>query len=245
MRILLLNCICLVLLQTTRTSQLFAQGELSNLELIIKYDGEFNPIILPNRIDSAYCGFTTTQNIVELSPAKELKDVVVWLEGKNLSAQAVDDKIDASLKISHCQLEPRVLIISPRQNIRLRTEDPLSFDIHLEANLNRIRNWIIPPNLAEVLLSLEKAEIVSLRDELHPWIQSFVVVKQHPFFAKSDERGIARMSKIPRGHYELMLWHPGLGRNPRTRPIDLTNGNEVLEISWLHPKPDSAVTTRP
>jgi len=232
-------------LQTTRTSQLFAQGELSNLQVIIKFEGEFNPIVLPNRIDSASCGNTTTQNIVELGSAKELKDAVAWLEGKNLNALQPDDKTDATLVISHCQLKPRVLIVSPSQNIRLRTEDPLSFDIHLEANLNRLRNWIIPPNLAEVLFSLDKAEIVSLRDELHPWIQSFVVVKQHSFVAKSDERGIAKISKVPQGQYQLMLWHPGLGRNPESKSIDLTKSSEVVEINWHLAQAGSTVTTRP
>ena len=45
-----------------------------------------------------------------------------------------------------------------------------------------------------------------IKCDVHPWMKSWVLVQNHPFFAVTDENGNYNIDNIPPGTYEVIAW---------------------------------------
>jgi hypothetical protein len=53
--------------------------------------------------------------------------------------------------------------------------------------------------------------MVSVRCDLHPWMQGWLGVLDHPYFAVTDAEGRFTLRDVPPGDYTLAVWHERLG----------------------------------
>lgn len=56
----------------------------------------------------------------------------------------------------------------------------------------------------------DKPGLVILGCNIHDWMLAYLLVVDTPYFAKSNEKGVARIENMPAGEYELSAWHPRL-----------------------------------
>lgn len=56
----------------------------------------------------------------------------------------------------------------------------------------------------------DKPGLVVLGCNIHDWMVAYLLVVDTPYFAKSDEKGIAQIDEVPAGEYEIRAWHPRL-----------------------------------
>jgi len=54
----------------------------------------------------------------------------------------------------------------------------------------------------------DKPGVVTLGCNIHDWMIGYVLVVSTPYFAKTDASGIARLSDVPSGNYDVHAWHP-------------------------------------
>jgi plastocyanin len=54
----------------------------------------------------------------------------------------------------------------------------------------------------------DKPGVVTLGCNIHDWMIGYIVVVDTPYFAKTGEQGVARIADVPKGSYELRVWHP-------------------------------------
>ena len=59
-------------------------------------------------------------------------------------------------------------------------------------------------------------DTLSLHCDVHPWMQGFVRVSDHPFFATTGVDGTFSIPEVPPGKYTLEVWHPNLGSTTAT-----------------------------
>jgi plastocyanin len=59
---------------------------------------------------------------------------------------------------------------------------------------------------SEVLF--DKPGVVTLGCNIHDWMIAYILVVSTPYFARTDDKGMARIRDIPAGSYELRAWHP-------------------------------------
>ena len=45
-----------------------------------------------------------------------------------------------------------------------------------------------------------------IKCDVHPWMKSWVLVQDHPYFAVTDEKGNFKIENIPSGTYEVIAW---------------------------------------
>jgi carboxypeptidase family protein len=70
--------------------------------------------------------------------------------------------------------------------------------------------------------------MIPVRCDLHPWMQAWVGVLAHPYFAVTGADGRFTLSDVPPGRYTVAVWHERFG----TRETTVT----------LAPKGSAAVT---
>ena len=79
----------------------------------------------------------------------------------------------------------------------------------------------------------DKPGVVVLGCNIHDWMLGFIYVSDTPFFAKTQQDGMADLKGLPVGEYKLRLWHPGMGNSyvEGGRNATVTDGATV-KIDW-------------
>ena len=77
-------------------------------------------------------------------------------------------------------------------------------------------------------MTFDKPGVVKILCNVHPSMEAYVVVKEHPYFAATDKRGSYQVTHVPLGKYRIEVWHPELGT--RALPFELVREGQVLAI---------------
>jgi len=57
-------------------------------------------------------------------------------------------------------------------------------------------------------VTFDRPGVVALGCNIHDWMLGYILVIDTPWFAKTDEHGVAVIDDLPAGHYRLVAWHP-------------------------------------
>jgi len=111
-----------------------------------------------------------------------------------------------------CRYEPRVVGVRVGQPLVVRNSDPLLHNVRSDSAINA------PFNMAQPVAGLTFTRVFSTREvmvpvkcDLHPWMQAWIGVLEHPFFAVTDPEGRFTLPGLPPGTYTLEAWHERLG----------------------------------
>jgi hypothetical protein len=75
----------------------------------------------------------------------------------------------------------------------------------------------MPANRTEAEQRFSKEEVmIPVKCDVHPWMQSYIGVSSHPFFAVTPKEGSYEIRDLPAGTYELEFWHERLGTKTAT-----------------------------
>lgn len=120
-----------------------------------------------------------------------------------------------------CLYEPRVLGVVAGQELEIRNSDPLLHNIKAVPAKNRGFNISQPTDGMKTTKTFSTPEVmVPLQCNVHGWMNAYVGVVSHPYFAVSGRDGAFEIKGLPAGSYELEAWHEKLG----TKTIQVTVG---------------------
>src|SRR5438552_15609644 len=145
-----------------------------------------------------------------LSPHKELRNAVVWIDNPpaNAAAPAQTEKIE--MDQNGCVFIPRIVIVPAGGTVDFLNSDRLLHKIRASPKLNASFNRTQPKSRT-IPITFDKPEIVRINCELHSWMLGWVVVGAHPFYAITGEDGQFTLDNLPPGQYKLQEWHERLG----------------------------------
>jgi len=112
-----------------------------------------------------------------------------------------------------CLYRPRVVGAQVGQTIRFVNGDPFLHNVHGTPSKSSAWNVSLARKGAEREIRIDHPEImVSVRCDLHPWMQGWIGVVDHPFFAVTGPDGAFRLEGVPPGDYTVGVWHERFGR---------------------------------
>lgn len=107
-----------------------------------------------------------------------------------------------------CVYKPHVLGVMAGQTIRILNNDGTLHNIHPKPKVNAEFNQAMPKFLKKKDKVFDKAEqMIPIKCDVHPWMQAFVGVMDHPFFAVSGADGSFEIKGLPDGTYTVTAWH--------------------------------------
>ena len=111
-----------------------------------------------------------------------------------------------------CMYVPRVMGVRVGQNLRIENSDPFQHNIHPTPEKNRPFNESTP-GLGDYLDKDFKAPevMIPVKCDVHPWMQAYIGVLDHPYYATTDASGAFQIAGLKDGNYTLTTWHEQLG----------------------------------
>jgi plastocyanin len=161
-------------------------------------------------IDQYVCGTAKDSGDLSISPQKELRNAVVWLENPpaNAAAPAQPEKVE--MDQNGCEFIPRLVLVPAGGTVDFLNSDRLLHNIHATPKLNASFNRTQPKSRT-IPITFDKPEIVRINCDLHSWMAGWVVVAAHPFYAITGADGQFAFDNLPPGQYKLQIWHERLG----------------------------------
>ena len=77
-------------------------------------------------------------------------------------------------------------------------------------------NFAQPLKGQKVPVELNTKGVIGIKCDVHPWMESYVYVADHPYFDITGADGQYRITNIPPGEYRLEAWHERLSTLKKT-----------------------------
>jgi len=123
-----------------------------------------------------------------------------------------------------CWFQPRVIGMQTGQSLEVTNSDPVTHNIHPQAQVNREWNQSQAPEEQPIRRRFAQPEImIPVKCNVHKWMRAWIGVVGHPYFAVTGADGNFEMKNLPPGPYTLVAWHEKLG----TREQTITLGSTV------------------
>jgi hypothetical protein len=190
------------------------------IEITVRYQGDPVEETVHVHKDHEACGATKRIETIGVGPDRGLKDAVVSIASADRAAAAPPAEVPV-LDQKGCEFRPHVLAMMPGE-VRILNSDGVLHNIHTESTANPPVNKAQPRFKKEIRVTLEQPEIVRVRCDVHSWMEAWIAVLPHPYFAVTGEGGTARIESVPPGPQTIEVWHPVAGK--QTRSVDVEAG---------------------
>lgn len=116
-----------------------------------------------------------------------------------------------------CRYDPHVLGIMVGQTLEIRNSDPVLHNIKAKATKNRPFNVSQPSAGMKTNRTFAAPEVmVALECNVHGWMNAFLGVLPHPFYAVTGTDGGFSLKGLPPGTYTIEAWHEKYGTQTAT-----------------------------
>ncbi len=133
-----------------------------------------------------------------------------------------------------CRFVPHVSGAMVGQAVEFTNSDGTMHNVHMTPSApgNDAFDVSQGPNAGPDTRQFHAAELmIPLRCNNHPWMQGFLNVVSHPFFAVSDSEGNYTIKGLPAGTYTVVADHEQLGQQSVTVTVG-AKGSAVKDFSY-------------
>lgn len=162
----------------------------------------------------------------------KLQHVLVWvsqgLEGKRFPVRTEMVSLDQD----GCIYKPHVVAVQMGQALNITNSDPTTHNVHPLPRENREWNKSQTSGAPAINYTFPRAEIkIAVKCNIHPWMQAYIHVVQHPYFAVTDAEGKFEIGNLPPGSYTLQAVHERLGQQESEITIG-PSGNQQVDFAF-------------
>ena len=172
------------------------------------------------RKNTDVCGEHKPFQALVLGPGKGVAGTVVALEGVERGKRAPEFELDNT----KCLFVPHVSAVMAGAKVRIRNSDPVLHNTHGFLERLTVFNIALPikDQVIDVTQRIKKPGVVEVVCDAHTHMRAWIVVRDNPYFAVSDDNGSFRITQIPPGRYRVTAWHEGwlvTGKDKDGRPL--------------------------
>jgi plastocyanin len=111
-----------------------------------------------------------------------------------------------------CRYVPHVLGVRAGQPVEITNNDATPHNVHVLPDVNGEMNFAqYQQGQTDMKMFTAPEVMVPIKCDLHPWMQAWVYVEEHPWFAVSDAAGAFSIPDVPPGDYTVEAVHEKYG----------------------------------
>ncbi len=186
----------------------------------------------------------------EVAPRKEwlilgenngIKNVLVFVKespsGGSLEGDLNLIEKNAVIDQKGCVYVPHVLGVMVGQKLDILNSDGTLHNIHALPKVNKEFNKAMPRSKKQMTVQFDKSEApFKVKCDVHPWMKTWVLVSDHPYFAITDKEGNFAIDGVPAGTYEVVCWQEKFKKKPLTASVKIGDGETVQDFTFTRPK---------
>jgi len=167
--------------------------------------------------DKEVCGAEPkhSEKFVINAENRGIRYVVVSIEGIEKGKKAEVPAEGYNLPQRKCWFEPHVMAVPAGATVSFPNNiDKVMHNLHsytMPSDSNRPFNKGVPFE-GTFSVTLKKPGLVKMTCDVHKWMLAWIVVKDSPYYAITDENGSFKIENIPPGTYTVQAWQEALGR---------------------------------
>lgn len=155
-------------------------------------------------------------NII-LFPSRAPKDIKADLAGPPKDAAVFDQK--------GCQFMPHVMVVRAGQPVTVKSNDACAHNVRSTFIRNTSFNFTVQPNDREGVkidnINAPEPLPMPIKCDIHPYMQAYWVVADHPYVAVTDKDGNFEIKGLPAGKHTFKVWHERAGYIERSFKIEV------------------------
>ena len=160
---------------------------------------------------------TPTKETVVVNPNGTLANVFVYVKsGLPASAKYETPKTAVLIDQDGCHYRPHVLGIMVGQPLEIKNSDGILHNIKAKGVKNRPFNISQPTTMTSTRTFSAPEVMVPLECNVHGWMQAYLGVLPHPFYAVTGADGSFTIKGLPPGTYTIEAWHEKYGTQTAT-----------------------------
>jgi len=199
------------------------------LEVEVIFHGEAKNTIIHDH--DGHCGSPIQPDDIVVSNDGELKDVVIYLENVSNKRKSVS-KSTLIIDQKGCLFVPHVLLCWPKDEIIIKNSDSSTHNIRINPERNSSLNENVAPSNSATYIP-KYSEFIKVVCDIHPWMNAWIVVREHEYYAVTNHKGFVEFREVPSGSYKLTAWHPLLGK--LSKDIQVVN-SQTTKIKFEYHK---------
>jgi plastocyanin len=167
------------------------------------------------------------QETYEVKDGK-LANVFVWVKD-GLGNYIYDTPTSpATIDQKNCRYHPHVFGMRVGQPLEIINSDPTLHNIHALPKSNQEFNNGQPIQGMKMTHTFTAKEVmVPFKCDVHGWMNAYVGVLDHPYFAVTDKDGKFELKTLPPGTYTIEAWHEKLGTQDQKVTLGQKETKEV------------------
>ena len=215
-------------------------AEAGTLKGHVKYDGKA-PKKKRLRMDadpvcgSSHSGAVYSENF-KMAEDGSMAEALVYLRDVSYSGGIPSEP--AVLDQKGCIYTPHVFGMVAGQDLLIKNSDATLHNIHSMPKVNKEFNFAMPKVVKEKKSTFSQSEPdpFYIKCDVHPWMKSWVLVSDHPYFAVTDENGNFSIEGIPSGTYDVVCSQEKFGKRTLTATDTITDGQTSKDFVFSRPK---------
>jgi plastocyanin len=176
-----------------------------------------------------------TEQAFLLDESKGLANVLIQVKSGLPDMEFDAPESEVEFTQSGCIYDPHILIARVGQTVRILNPDGTLHNVHVFGKVNQEFNQAMPKFQTELEQVFDKveAEPFAIKCDVHPWMNAFGVVLDHPYAAVTAADGTFSIPNLPAGTYQVEVWHELLGA--QTHEVTVTEGGTATLDLALQP----------
>jgi Carboxypeptidase regulatory-like domain len=173
-------------------------------------------------------GTQTQETYLVSSDGKTLGNVFVYVKD-GLGNYAFDTPTEAAkIDQKDCRYHPHVFGMRVNQPLEIVNSDPTLHNIHAMPKGNSEFNNGQPIQGMKMSHTFDKQEVmVPFKCDVHGWMNAYVGVLPHPYYAVTKDDGSFELKDLPAGTYTIEAWHEKLGTQTQSVTIAAKESKDV------------------
>ena len=176
-----------------------------------------------------------TEQAFLLDESKGLANVLIQVKSGLPDREFAAAEPEVTFTQSGCLYDPHVVIIRVGQTVKILNPDGTLHNVHVFGKVNQEFNQAMPKFQTEIERVFDKVEAdpFAIKCDVHPWMNAFGVVLDHPYAAVTAADGTFSIPNLPAGTYQVEVWHELLGS--QTREVTVAEGGTATLDVALQP----------
>lgn len=139
-----------------------------------------------------------------------------------------------------CVYTPHVVGVQADQTLELVNSDGILHNINARPQVNRGFNISQPTTMTSTRSFSQPEIMIPVQCDVHGWMEAYVGVVDHPYFAVSSEDGSFEIGNLPPGEYTIEAWHEELGVQTASVTVE-PNGTAELDFTYDEQMAENAI----